>query len=123
MMMTSLRINQLSRSVSDWCLGPYLGSMDQLDIATYAGFLSDDVVMLFNNAPAIDGKVAAVSMLSGYWKSFASIEHEPLNIYGSDTAFVLEALNHYVRLDSKRVTSRAVAISMLRSRRVEFDDR
>ena len=65
----------------------------------------------FNNGPAIKGKAGVVEALSGYWKSFAAIEHEPLNIYGSDEAFMLEALNHYLKLDGKRVTTRAVALT------------
>ncbi|QYU67685.1 hypothetical protein J4558_22730 [Leptolyngbya sp. 15MV] len=52
-----------------------------------------------------------VGMLSGYWKSFAAIEHEPLNIYGTDRHFMLEALNHYVRHDGKTVTTHAVALT------------
>ncbi|MBY0423889.1 MAG: hypothetical protein K2Q06_16410 [Parvularculaceae bacterium] len=34
-----------------------------------------------------------------------------LNIYGVDHAFMLEALNHYVRRDGERVTTRAVALT------------
>lgn len=32
-------------------------------------------------------------------------------MYGTDSAFVLEALNHYVRLDGRKVTLRAVAFT------------
>ena len=37
--------------------------------------------------------------------------HDLLNIYGSDSSFVLEALNHYRRNDGKVVTVPAVAIT------------
>jgi hypothetical protein len=42
--------------------------------------------------------------LSWYWVTFGSLEHDLLNIYGTDSAFMLEALNHYTRLDGNRVT-------------------
>jgi len=107
----NLRINQLSTETTDWYIGRYLDAMDKLDIERYATFLADSVKVQFNNAPPAEGKNAAVAMLSGYWKSFAGIEHEPLNIYGSNDAFMLEALNHYVRHDGKKVTTRAVALT------------
>lgn len=111
MITTSLRINQLGPAASDWYIGQYLDAMDRLDIDGYGRFLADDVRMQFNNEPAVEGKAAVLGMLAGYWKGFATVEHEPLNIYGSDDTFMLEALNHYVRLDSKTVTTRAVALT------------
>jgi hypothetical protein len=38
-----------------------------------------------------------------------SLLHEPLNIYGNDRHFVLEALNHYDDTDGTRFTVRATA--------------
>lgn len=111
MITTSLRVNQLTPAATAWYIGEYLAAMDALDIERYASFLSDDVTVQFNNAPAIEGKQAAVAMLAGYWQSFAAIEHEPLNIYGTDRSFMLEALNHYVRHDGRKTTTRAVAVT------------
>ncbi len=67
--------------------------------------------MQSNNNPTVEGKEAIVQFLSNYWKTFTSLEHDLLNIYGSDSAFVLEALNHYKRNDGKTVTLRAVAFT------------
>jgi ketosteroid isomerase-like protein len=111
MITTSLRVNELGASASEWYIGEYLAAMDALDAARYADFLADDVSVQFNNAPAVQGKAAVAAMLAGYWQSFAAIEHEPLNIYGSDERFMLEALNHYVRHDGRMVTTRAVALT------------
>lgn len=111
MITTSLRVNQLTSSATDWYLRQYLQAMDALDIEQYAAFLADDVSLMFNNGDAIEGKEAVVGMLSSYWKSFAAIEHEPLNIYGTDSQFMLEALNHYTRHDGKKVTTHAVALT------------
>lgn len=111
MIIANLRTNQLSPEASDWYLNHYLAAMDALETERYAEFLADDVSLKFNNSPAIHGKSAVVGMLSGYWKSFAGIEHEALNIYGTDSQFMLEALNHYVRHDGRKVTTHAVALT------------
>ena len=57
------------------------------------------------------GKAAIVAGLSRYWSYFATLAHDLLNIYGSDRAFMLEALNRDTRHDGKAVTLRAVALT------------
>ena len=111
MIMSSLAINQLSSDATDWYIDQYLDAMDRLDMAAYATFLASDVSVQFNNDAPVAGKDAVVQMLGGYWQAFASIEHEPLNIYGTDERFMLEAFNHYVRHDGRKVTTRAVALT------------
>jgi ketosteroid isomerase-like protein len=107
---SNLRINQLLPETYQWYLD-YLKVLDSKDIEAYSAFLAEDCVMQSNNNPLVEGKGAIVQFLSEYWKSFASLEHDLLNIYGSDSAFVLEALNHYKRHDGKPVTLRAVAFT------------
>ena len=110
MITSNLRINQLSDHAYQSYLR-YLEVLDDKDIDAYAAFLADDVSIQFGNAPAVEGKAAVVEMLGGYWQSFKSIEHDLTNIYGTDRAYVLEALNHYERHDGKKVTVRAVAFT------------
>ncbi len=110
MITSNLRINQLSDDAYQSYLR-YLEVLDDKDIDAYAAFLADDVSIQFGNAPAVEGKAAVVEMLAGYWQSFKSIEHDLTNIYGTDRAYVLEALNHYKRHDGKKVTVRAVAFT------------
>lgn len=105
-----LKINQLAPEVYEWYLS-YLEAIDNKDIEAYRNFLADDCVMLSNNNSPVQGKAAILENLSHYWKTFGSLEHDLLNIYGNDSSFVLEALNHYARLDGKHVTVRAVAIT------------
>ena len=106
----SLRVNQLSDEAYEWYLD-YLKAVDSKDVEAYGTLLADDVVMQTNNYPAVTDKAANLENLAQYWQSFADLEHELLNIYGSDEAFVLEALNHYTRLDGEAVTLRAVAFT------------
>lgn len=106
----NLRINQLSPSAYQWYLS-YLKALDGKDIEGYGAFLSEDCIMQFHNNPPIQGKAAILKYLAQYWSSFGSLMHDLLNIYGSDWAFVLEALNHYQRNDGKAITLRAVAFT------------
>ena len=105
-----LRINQLSPQTYEWYLA-YLQAIDTKNIEVYGIFLADDCVMQFNNNAPVQGKAAIVQFLSDYWTSFDSLEHDLLNIYGTDSSFVLEALNHYKRNDGQAITIRAVALS------------
>ncbi len=110
MITSNLRINQLSPQRYREYLR-YLQAMDARDIEAYGKFLADNVVVQFNNEPPMQGKEAAVGGLGPYWQSFTTIEHDLINIYGDDQNYVLEALNHYVRHDNKKVTVRAVAFT------------
>ena len=67
--------------------------------------------MQSNNNPPVEGKAAIVQFMTNYWTTFASLEHDLLNIYGNDSCFVLEALNHYQRNDGQAVTLRTVAFT------------
>lgn len=58
-----------------------------------------------------DDESAIIDFLSGYWSTFGSLTHDRRNIYGTDSAFVLEALNEYTRQDGKAVTVTAVAFT------------
>lgn len=105
-----LRINQLSAKTYAWYL-TYLEAIDSRNVEAYGSSLAEDCVMQSNNSHPVLGKAAIVQFLANYWQTFASLEHDLLNIYGSDSCFVLEALNHYQRHDGKAVTLRAVAFT------------
>ena len=89
-----LRINQLSPNIYEWYLA-YLQAVDTKNVEVYGTFLADDCVMRSNNNPPVEGKAAILQGLSYYWSTFNSLTHDLLNIYGTDSSFVLEALNHY----------------------------
>ncbi len=105
-----LRINQLSPKTYEWYLA-YLQAVDTKNVEVYGTFLADDCVMQSSNNHPVRGKAAIVQGLSYYWTTFDSLTHDLLNIYGTDSSFVLEALNHYKRHDGKVVTVPAVAIT------------
>lgn len=110
MITSNLRINQLSEQAYAWYL-EYLKVLDSKDVEGYGQFLGDECIMQVNNSIATIGKRAVIERLSYYWRSFDSLEHDLLNIYGTDRAFVLEAFNHYRRIDGKEISLRAVAFT------------
>ncbi len=110
MKIKNLRINQLSPETYEWYL-KYLETLNTLDIEAYGKFLTQDCSVQSNNAPLMEGKEVVIQGLADYWITFASPEHDLLNIYGSDSSFVLEALNYYKRNDGQEVTIRAVAFT------------
>lgn len=109
-----LRVNQLSAEGWDW-YRDYLDALDAYDLDRYSAFLADDVAIQFNNDPPTQGKDTAAAGLGRFWGAVSgmgyTLLHEPLNIYGDDRTFVLEALNHYDRPGRDRITVRAAAFT------------
>jgi ketosteroid isomerase-like protein len=107
-----LRVNQLTAAGWDW-YQRYLTALDAYDIDEYASYLSPEVVVRFNNDAPLEGLDAVREGLGGFWGSVTAmgyrLVHEPLNVYGDDRRFVLEALNHYDTGDGRRITVRATA--------------
>lgn len=114
MNLSELRTNQLSDEGWSW-YRDYLDALDAYDIDRYGTFLADDVSIRFNNDEPLVGLEAAKAGLGQFWESVTgmgyALLHEPLNIYGEDSRFVLEALNHYDTADGRRITVRAVAFT------------
>ncbi len=109
-----LRTNQLSDAGWSW-YQEYLDALDAYDLERYAAFLAEDVTIGFGNDEPLRGKDAAKDGLGRFWGAISGMGfvllHEPLNIFGSDRAFVLEALNHYDRPGQDRITVRAAAFT------------
>ncbi len=106
----NLKTNQISHEAYTWYLG-YLVAIDDKNIVKYGTYLADDCIMIQNNQEPVRGKTVILAGLAKYWQAFRNLEHELLNIYGNDSAFALEALNHYERHDGGKVTVRAVALT------------
>ena len=109
-----LRVNQLSDAGWSW-YQDYLDALDAYDLDRYAAFLADDVSIQFNNDAPLQGKDVATQGLAQFWAAISgmgfALLHEPLNIYGTDRTYVLEALNHYDRPRQERITVRAAAFT------------
>ena len=114
MNLEKLRINQLSDNGWSW-YQDYLKALDAYDIERYADFLAEEVSVQFNNDAPMVGREVVKEGLGQFWGAISgmgfTLLHEPLNIYGDDDAFVLEALNHYDRPGQARMTVRAAAFT------------
>lgn len=107
--LANVRINQLSPDATAW-LTSVLRALDDKDVDAYTRFMADDVEVSFNNGDmSMRGRDAVREGLASFWQSFGTLEHDELNVYGTDRNLVHEALNHYTTLDGRQVTIRAVA--------------
>ena len=105
-----LRVSQLSAPVQQWYLDS-LATMDAKDVERYGTFLADNCEMQINGNPWIRGKITILETLNAQWMSFDSVTQDLLNIYGDDSSFALEAVNHYRRNDGRMVSIPTVTIT------------
>lgn len=103
MILTSVRINQLSPAGVEW-YQRYLAVFDNADADGFADCLTEDCVIQMNDDLPLYGLSAIRPAMIAYMTRFTSIEHEPLNIYGQDHHFAAELLCHYVSHTGKRTT-------------------
>jgi hypothetical protein len=103
-----LRINQLSEKTFQWYLG-YLNAIDKRDIESYANYLSDDCSMQINNDLPVSGKDQIIKHLASLWTLYKEDTHDLLNIYGTDSSFSAEIINHFILEDGKEIPINAVA--------------
>ena len=106
----NLRLNQLSPKAYERYLA-YLHALDAKDVSAFGTYLAEDVSVQFNNDAPMQGKALVLQNLGYYWQSFGALEHDLINILGTDQSHVLEALNYYVRLDGHPATVKAVAFT------------
>lgn len=106
----SLSVNQLTPAAAAW-YRDYLVAYDAEDLEAYARFLAPDCVMRGNNAEPVTGKAAILTLVGQLWRGYRWGRHELLAVVGCDRRFAAEALNHYERLDRRRVTIRACAFT------------
>ena len=135
---SSIRVNTVRPGTFDW-LKRAISALDAKDVQGYLSYCSESIRISFNNdlgPPQMTGMQEAKAGLTAYWATFATLEHEELNIYGSgliryvptdrsitaaagerdqgeeqeqERFIVHEALNHFITLDGRSVTLRAVA--------------
>jgi hypothetical protein len=76
---------KLSSSEATAWLTAVLRCLDDKDVDAYTAFMADDVEVSFNNGDlSMRGRDAVREGLAGFWQSFGTLEHDELNIYGSD---------------------------------------
>lgn len=103
MILTSLKLNQLSEEGFGW-YRLYLTAAASKSADAVAAFFDENCVFQANNNLPIYGRAALHEALKSYFAGFKTIEHELLSILGADDAFAVEMLVHYVLLDGSKLT-------------------
>lgn len=110
MRLERLAASQLTQEAYDWLL-EFLSALEAKDPYALGARLAEHCTLQIDSDQPIEGRAAILNRLARFRSSFSALEHEPLNVYGTDKAFALEALNHYIRADGTAITLRAVTFA------------
>ncbi len=108
MILSSLRARSLSSAGLDWYVR-LTTAAEVGDLDTFSTFLNEDCEYQVNTFLPFHGRNTVAMALQRYRDTFEHLEHELLNVHGSDLHFAVESLNHYVRKDGSPVTISAAA--------------
>ncbi len=106
---TQLVNNTLSAEATQWVMDKYK-AVDARDHDAYAAFLADDCKLQFGNNPVVAGEAAMLAGVDNFWHSIHGLNHNFINMLGSDDLMVLEAMIDYTRADDKVVAIPCVTI-------------
>ena len=113
MIIANLRINQMSPEAFAWYCA-YITAMDNADLKAVLACFHEDCALQINNHLPLHGHEPIAAAFERYYEAIESIEHDLLNIYGTDQQFCVEMLCVYKRRDGTSVTLPA-AVFMDRS--------
>ena len=104
-----LKKQALSEESFTWLKNKYL-AVDSRNHAEYAKYLADDCVLQFGNNPLAIGEDALLPGIDNFWASIHGLNHNFINVLGTDNQLVLEAVIDYTRTDDKVVQTPYVTI-------------
>ena len=99
----------ISAEAFQWLQQKYL-AVDSRNHTAYATFLSDDCELQFGNNPLAIGEDAVLSGIDNFWHSIHGLNHNFINVLGTDDYIVLEANIDYTRTDDKVVQTPCVTL-------------
>jgi ketosteroid isomerase-like protein len=79
-------------------------TFDAKDVASLAGFVTDDVELRLGNAAVIRGKTAFVDAVNAFLASVAGVRHDIVTVCRDGDAAIVEFDVHYTRHDGNVVT-------------------
>ena len=106
---TLLKKQVMSPEAFQWLQNKYL-AVDSRSHTEYAKYLSDDCVLQFGNNPLAVGEDALLQGIDNFWDSIHGLNHNFINVLGTDDCIVLEAVIDYTRTDDKVVQTPCVTI-------------
>ena len=104
-----LKQQMISADAFQWLQNKYL-AVDSRNHNEYAKYLSDDCALQFGNNPLAVGENALLQGIDNFWDSIHGLNHNFINVLGTDNCLVLEAVIDYTRVDNKVVQTPCVTI-------------
>lgn len=104
-----LKAQTLSADAFQWLQNKYL-AVDSRNHDEYAKYLAKDCVLQFGNNPLAIGEDALLQGIDNFWASIHGLNHNFVNVLGSDHQLVLEAVIEYTRADDRVVQTPCVTI-------------
>ena len=102
-MLENLRTSTLSADGLDWFVR-YAGSVGRADIPAFKAFLHEACLYQVNNMLPFYGRDMAGLAIERFRATVEGMRHEVLSALGTDTAFAVELLHHYLRKDGIAIT-------------------
>ena len=99
----------VSETAFTWLQHKYL-AVDSRSHTEYAKYLADDCVLQFANNPVAMGEDAVLKGIDNFWDSIHGLNHNFINVLGTDDYLVLEAVIDYNRTDDKVVQTPCVTL-------------
>ncbi len=104
-----LKTQTLSPDAFQWLQNKYL-AVDSRNHIEYAKYLADDCTLQFGNNPLAVGEEALLLGIDNFWASIHGLNHNFINVLGTDNQIVLEAIIDYTRMDDKIVQTPCVTM-------------
>lgn len=104
-----IRTNELSPDAFLWLQAKY-SAVDAMDALQYGSFLAEDATLQFANTPAVQGRSIILAGLQRFWSGIRGLDHDFINILGTDASLAAEALIDYTRKDGRVVSLPCVTV-------------
>jgi ketosteroid isomerase-like protein len=87
----------------DWVAG-VLRAVDGKDFARFCGFLAEDAMFVFGNAPAVTGAAAARAAVGGFFETIDALCHDVTDVWSSGETILCRGTVTYTRRDGTKLT-------------------
>ena len=79
-------------------------TIDRMDAAAFASFITEDGVFAFGNNPPAVGREAITAAVGGFYQAIAGLSHTLTEVWETPTAVLVEGRVTYTRHDGSTLT-------------------
>ena len=79
-------------------------SIDNMDAAKFASFLTEDASFKFGSQPTVIGRKNIEKFVAGFFSSIKRLEHKVTRNFSEKNTLICEGIVTYTRLDEKNVS-------------------